>query len=435
MLPPPYRRFAAESVWLFVAQSGSAIATLVGLRLITGFVAPEVYGTVALALGVVALAHGLTVGPVMQAVLRFFPEVAHDGRTFALYRATLRTLRAPASLATSALTFIGALWAIRNPIDLWLAVLTPALFLAELVRSVAVTFLNAAHHHRELAILMLLDAWARPAAAVALVWLAGPSPSHVLAGYVSGCAFALLAAFRSTSPLGWAVRESPRPLPAAPDLFHHISAYTKPLRFLPLIAWITAQADRYILTAFAGLSAAGVYSALYGLASKPFLLLVATVELTLRQTYYAAVSRRHLAPQRRILGLWIAIVACGALFLWLTLSTLHAPLAALLLAADYRAHSTLIVYISGGYVLAALALTIERVCYAYYDTRGVLIIQAVGAAASLLFTLPLAAYYGLHGAAWAVPLYFAFQLSAAIFRALDIKRRALSTPPEFTPAR
>jgi O-antigen/teichoic acid export membrane protein len=53
-----HRRIAGEAAWVFAGQGASALATLVGLRLITEWVPPAVYGTVVLALGVVALAHG-----------------------------------------------------------------------------------------------------------------------------------------------------------------------------------------------------------------------------------------------------------------------------------------------------------------------------------------------------------------------------------------
>src|SRR5690606_27795333 len=66
------RRLLREAAWVFAGQLSSAVGTMVGLRWLTEWVPPSVYGSVALANGVIALAQGLTVGPMMQAVLRFY---------------------------------------------------------------------------------------------------------------------------------------------------------------------------------------------------------------------------------------------------------------------------------------------------------------------------------------------------------------------------
>ena len=55
-----HRRILGETAWVFFGQGMSVLATLVGLRLITELVAPDVYGTVALALGI---EHRLTQAP------------------------------------------------------------------------------------------------------------------------------------------------------------------------------------------------------------------------------------------------------------------------------------------------------------------------------------------------------------------------------------
>lgn len=44
-----HRRILAETAWVFAGQGLSALATLIGVRLITEVVPPHVYGAVALA--------------------------------------------------------------------------------------------------------------------------------------------------------------------------------------------------------------------------------------------------------------------------------------------------------------------------------------------------------------------------------------------------
>lgn len=424
-----HRRILGETAWVFLGQGLSALATLVGLRLITEFVPPQVYGTVALALGVVALAHGLAVGPLMQAVLRYYPDLAREARESQLRRAALRALRRPLLIAFVALAALAGVGAVIQPQQLWLAVASLALFLMEVARSVEITFLNAARRQRAMALLTVADAWLRPLAAVAAVWYWGPHGAAVMAGYLIG-AVAALAAYRA------ATRPGRDDLPsvaitrfAAPDLPLKLSVYALPLTALPLIGWVSGQADRYLLGALAGVADAGLYAALYGLASKPFLMLSASVELALRQSYYARVGAGDPEGAGRVLGVWLGSVLAAALALCLAFVTFHAEIAALLLAAEYRAHAALMAWIAAGYVLLASAQVLERVCYAYHDTRGVLIVQAAGALLSVAIAAPLIWRHGIEGAAWAVPLYFGAQLLLTVGRAHRIRLRAAGRAP------
>jgi O-antigen/teichoic acid export membrane protein len=93
---------------------------------------------------------------------------------------------------------------------------------------------------------------------------------------------------------------------------------------------------------------------------------------------------------------------------------LHRQLAGLLLAAEYREYSPLMVWIAAGYVLAVCSQVVERVCYALHDTHGVLMIQVAGAALSVAIGIPMVLAFGLKGAAWAVPLYFGGQLALSV---------------------
>lgn len=417
-----HHRIVRETAWVFAGQGAAALATLVGLRVITELVPPVVYGTVALALGVVALAQGLAVGPLMQAVLRYYPDLAARGRVGELRSVTFRALRRLLAISSLALLLFAIGWAVAEPSYAVLAALTVALFAVEVARSVEVTFLNAARRQRAMALLVAADAWLRPLAAVAVVWAWGPHGAAVMAGYLIGAAL-VLAAYRVTA------RVQPLPTPGAASADTHglaarLQAYAWPLTALPLIGWVSGQADRYLIGALAGVSAAGIYAALYGLASKSFLMLSASVELALRQPFYARVADDDQRGARVAFGVWLGGVLAAAFALWGLFALFHAEIAAVLLAAEYRAHAALMAWIAAGYVLLAAAQVFERVCYAYHDTRGVLLVQAAGAALSVAIAAPLVWRHGIEGAAWAVPAYFGAQLLLTMARAHHAWRQA-----------
>ncbi|MEJ5270319.1 MAG: oligosaccharide flippase family protein [Hydrogenophilus sp.] len=428
-----HRRIATETAWVFAGQGISGLATLIGLRVITEMVPPDIYGAVTLALGVVMLAHGLAVGPMMQAVLRFYPDHAREGGEARLRRAAAHALRRPILVALLVLAVAGLGWMAVNPRDVWLVLMSLALFMVEVGRSVEVTFLNAARRQRAMALFVAADAWLRPCMAVVLVWTFGASSAAVVGGYFAGCLIALaglrVAKGRSLPTADHGVGELATP---EPRVIRRLWAYALPLTALPLIGWVSGQADRYLLGGMVGVSAAGLYAALYGLASKPFLLLSASIEIALRQPYYACVSADDAQGARRILTLWLVAVVAGSAVLWLAFLFFHAEIASLVLAAEYRAHSALMGWIAAGYVLLAAAQVMERVCYAHHDTRGVVWIQAAGAALSVIVAAPLIYRYGIEGAAWAVPVYFGAQLLIASVRARGVRRRAASPVTSMT---
>jgi O-antigen/teichoic acid export membrane protein len=240
-----------------------------------------------------------------------------------------------------------------------------------------------------------------------------------MAGYLVGCALALTGFRLALRAPGRRDSSTVRAQPklVSTEVPRRLWAYALPLAAIPLIGWVSGQADRYLLGGMAGVAVAGIYAALYGLASKPFVVFSTALDATLRQPYYARVSAGDAAGERRALTLWFVVVGTGSIVLCLFFVLYHAKIAALVLAAEYRAHSALMGWIAAGYVLLGIAQVLERVCYAHHDTRGVVWVEAAGAALSVVIAAPLVWRYGIEGAAWAVPVYFGVQLLLAAKRA------------------
>lgn len=428
-MTPSRKRLVGETAWVFAGQLASTLGTLAGLRLITEVVPPSVYGSVVLAMGIVALAHGFAVGPLMQAVLRFYPEFAGGPGEAVLRRTVVGALRRPVVWLSAILLLALGTWSHQVHHGFALGPLSAVLFLVEVVRSVEVTFLNAARKQRPMAQLVAADAWLRPLLAVAAVWLLGAHAVAVVAGYITGAALSLAGFYSLSRTAGEARRFLARLDDDGGADAKRLWTYAKPLVLLPLVGWVSGQADRYIVGGLAGLELAGIYAAIYGLASRPFLMLASGVELALRQVYYTQVSAGNRAGELRMFWLWLATVAGAALLLLLAIALLHQQIAALLLAAEYRAHSVLMIWIAAGYVLAACSQVVERICYALHDTRGVLLIEVGGALFSVVVTVPMVLAFGMEGAAWVVPMYFGLQLVLAGWRARRARARTAAKPP------
>ena len=86
------QQIVREGLWVAAGQVGAAVGLLVGTRLITELLPPEVYGTATLLLGVTLLAQNVFCTPVLSAGYRFHADLARDNAVWRLRRVTVRFL-------------------------------------------------------------------------------------------------------------------------------------------------------------------------------------------------------------------------------------------------------------------------------------------------------------------------------------------------------
>jgi O-antigen/teichoic acid export membrane protein len=419
----------SDGAWVLLGQMSSAAGTLVGVRLLTEVLDPAVFGSVALVTGVVALALSASSMGTLQAVLRLFPDCSREG--------TLDLLRGAASRKTTRATLwfgsalaVGCLiYSVASQSSLWSFVFVPGLLIVDTACSFQLTLLNAAGRQRLMAVWMGAGSWSRTIFALVAVKLLGGNADAVLWGYLVGSGF-LLAVFYNAATAGYSKGRPDTRAGAAfvigPDTRQGLEAdlarYGKPLALLGLVGWLSGQADRYIIGGLLGLSFAGQYAAVYGLVSKPFLMAGGSIELIFRQVFYAPVSSGDLSQARKIFWQWLALVGAISAIGVLGFSVFYSKIASVLLAESYRDSAHLMPWIAIGYGLFLFSQVLERVCYATKETGAVLMIQTVGAISSIPVSAIGALWWGMTGAALAVPCYFGLQLAAAIYFALRAAR-------------
>jgi O-antigen/teichoic acid export membrane protein len=183
------------------------------------------------------------------------------------------------------------------------------------------------------------------------------------------------------------------------------------------LRWVDGVGDRYLIGGLLGLGQAGIYSAVYGLLSRPFLMASGVVELTVRPHYYQKVADGEHGAADRLLMKWVILVGVVVGIGVASVYVLHDLIASLLLADAYRGGADIMVWIASGYALLAISDVFRRACLAYGLTGRLLAIQIVGALVSLGFSTLGILHAELLGAAIAVPAYFAFLLFATFLAA------------------
>jgi O-antigen/teichoic acid export membrane protein len=391
-------RLAGEGGWVLAGQLGALVGSLIGIRIITSVVSPEVFGQVALVLGMISLSSDFFCSPILHGVSRFFPNALAADRIGSFRSLTWRLLARRLAFAASLLFAIGVGAEVYWRSQGMLVAFGFAVVLLGLntLRSFELNLLNASRRQRPFGIWSAVDAWMRPLGVWASVMLLGATAWTVVLGHAVGAAISNLA-FRRSVLHGNAEANGRQRW--SREFGREVLRFAAPLPPLALLAWMTHLSDRYVLAAASGAEAAGIYAAAYGLASGPFLAYASVVNLTLRPVLFGAVARGDRAQERRALLLWLVAAAGGS---WLGVALLTAfrePIVHLVLAERFWGAAAIVPWIGAAYAMQAMSQSFEGLIFADRRTGVFTVLHAIGAVGGLALYLILIPRHGVMGAA------------------------------------
>ena len=417
---PHLRRHGANVAAIVVGRGLVVLGTLAGVRLLTEYVSPELFGRYKLALAAVSLVTGILVRPFIQYATRAYHDAAargvlrpflkRYGRSFVAYVGWVGL----AVLAGGhAATFGG--WQLGS---VELTLIAAVLVLQAIVEYDRALFITRGRQ-RDAELIGAGTTWLIPISVAGFVH-AGESLSVILAAHAG--ALTLVSAFprlRRRRP----DREPPRPgvLPGGPG---PAWAYAWPLVIAGCLAWLVHESDRFILGYYHGSRAVGLYTAAYGLASAPFLAATGAISQFMQSIVFAASARADTAGAPILSPAMVAATALvgvgGVLAFWLA----GDQVAGLALAAGYRsAAPELLTWIAAGYACFGIAMCFDLAAYGAGRTTSMMIASGVASVANVGLDLLLVPVHGAAGAAWAT----AASLSAYLLCMAGLFRRGART--------
>jgi O-antigen/teichoic acid export membrane protein len=397
-----------------ISQVVAALGQIIGVRLLTEALTPDVFGEIALILGVSTLATSVLIHPSMQALLRYYPEYAHLGRDSPVRRTALRAILANVRFALPVSIPLGILAVAVSWISVPVAVLLLFLVAVDGIQMFQTSIMNASRQHYRYGAWQIAESWGRPLLAYAATSWLGVHPEVVLSSFIAVTAgvYGVMRYMADSAPGGHQDRSGDEE-----SLLRAFRNYATPLIPLGLFGWLSGMADRYMIGGLLSAQNVGMYAAVYGLASRPILMLSSIAETSIRPVYYSAVMRNDRQGSRRHLLIWFVMVFSLGTAFCILLSLFHGEFAKLLLGPDFREGSYLMPWIAGGYVLFALYHIAVRVCLAHDAPHVVTATEAGRAVLALAIGFLLIKMYGVYGAAIAVPIYCGVQLVASVFLA------------------
>jgi O-antigen/teichoic acid export membrane protein len=419
-------RLFHDGLWIATSHGLAAVATLAGVRLTTEFVSPAVYGWFVLLNGVVALLQGVLLQPTSQAALRFYPQFAKVDAVSALTQHLIAVFasRWLWSLGLfSAACLVDLAWFHAFGATVWI-LLAVAMGL-DAWKTKEIIDRCAAREQARYAGFFLADSIARPLGAVTAAWALEPTLEALLLGQCLGVCAVLCRASRPVS--GTKVSHAHGGESAREEVNRakeELAGFAAPLVWAPVLSWISAMADRYMLGAILGIADAGIYAAAYGLASRPMLMIGAVTDATFRQSLYDSVSARDKGKTRSILTGWIIVNGAGGAAAATLIGILGPLIAHYVLAEEYREMAVrLLPWIAAGHVSLLLSDIAGRVMHANLFVRQTTAVQTIAAGMSIVAGIIGAVSWGALGVAIAVPVCYSFQLAAnAVVLVLLLRR-------------
>lgn len=396
------RRLFGDAFWALFGQLASAIALLVGTRILTELVTPDVYGQVALLNGFVALGVALFSYPFICAGMRLQPECQSTEECAGLYAVVSSLAARSTTVAIGLLMLGGAVYSYLTHSDIGLFMLAGILLAVTVRRELGIQLLIGERKHRGASLWQTSDSILRPLLAISLVWWGAAKVEWVLLGYIIASLI---------SNMLWSFVQGAH----APHSKHSsltkqfktdVWAYALPLIPMELIFWINGLGDRYVIGYLLTAAEVGLYAATYMIVNEAFNRSAMVLLRIFQPVYFQYYSQGQSREGFRILWLWIAcVLGLGVIGVSLLLVTKD-WVAAWALAKSYHSAVELMPAIAVGCALHALGTVLAQPLLANKRTR-VLLLGRVSGAVTAAICLPLMVKnYGLVGAAMANPIYF-----------------------------
>lgn len=396
-------KLAGEAGWVIVGQALTAVVLLLGTRLMTEVVLPDVYGEVALFTALVTFGYNLCGLPIVMAVERFYNEARVEDRLGDL-RLALTRLALP-RLALTILVFLalGAVFCTLTDADPWTFAAAVLLLTATLRREFEIHWLVAARRHKAASLWQIADTIARPVMTVAIVVIAGSSSAMVLFGYLGAACLVILISLLVVEREGLQRASNKHD---SLTMHERLSDFTWPMVPVQSLIWLNATGGRFIIAALLSTHHLGLYVATYVLISETFLRLATILQRMFRPIYFQAHAHGRTQQVNKVYTLWaVSVVALGAVGI-LLLCLSKDWVAHIFLAATYSGGAQLMPWIGIGSALFCLSNVFQQPLLVAQRTRLLIIPRLAGAVAACVSIPLLTERWGIFGAAIACPVYY-----------------------------
>ena len=283
------KRLGSEAGWVFAGQILSLIGTLIGVRVLTEYLSPSVYGTLGLSLTVAALFNEVIIGGLIGAFTRFYSISAKAEDVHRYVRGVRFLLIVAAAIAVSLLLVLTPVL-LSGYEGLTFGVgLVITLFAVLFGTSAALNaVLNGARRRSIVAFNSVIDAWLKIGLAVLAIHFFGASASAVLAAYAVSLFLILMHQIYRVRQLSEATETK-----GDRKWVREMLIFAWPASVWGIFTWAQQVADRWSLQAFYSSAEVGLYSVVLQLGYFPMTLLMGMLGTFLTPIFFQKTDDQH----------------------------------------------------------------------------------------------------------------------------------------------
>ena len=407
-------------VILLIGQIISIVIGLIFIRTLTGYLSPKSFGEFMLVINIIPWLLAVTIEPFLQAIMKFFSE-NREKRSF------LKNIYALKNIVLTITFFIiltiGSMYLyFYREENIFLSILfgvgLSVLFSAEIIKNFWVSIFNIEENYTKISIMGTIDLLLKTLFSILFLLIYAKSFISVFFGYAFGSFLFLIS-------ICFYIRKNYNFL-----LYNDYKKEKNSIKFmkiikfaLPLIPasfffWANSIADRYLVAFFLGVEKAGIYIAIYSIASRPFLLLSRIFEMIFRPIIYKKVEKDNTINFSRYFVLIILLVIFDII-----IYLFHHELASIFLGKKFRKFSYLMIWIAIGYNSFVLVRVFSLFLYALHRTKEIFYIEIIGFFVMLVSFYILVKKMDILGASIANIVYFSFQLFLLLFILVKIRKK------------
>jgi O-antigen/teichoic acid export membrane protein len=403
------KRLSFEIFWVGLGQALSVIGGLVGVRLLTDLLAPDIYGELTLGLTAAAFSNQIIYGPLANSFLRFFAP-AKEANQLSQYFEGIKTILTKTMFVIVGIFIPIFVFSLVIGYGKWIPLLALSLILSVLIGCNLSfdTIQNAARQRPVVALHQGAGQWLKFIVAVILINILGSFSTIALLGFIFSAATIFVSQCyffrRIIAPLinerrlfSFSMNNN--------DWSRKMYSYAWPFSTFGLFTWALLSSDRWALQLFTSTSEVGLYSVLFQLGYLPMVLMSTLLTQIVLPVIFSKAgdgtdSTRTNAAYKMNVKLTVASFVLAMVVSAVTYFY-HKQIFSYLVAPAYRHISMLLPFMtlaSGLFMTAetaALFLTINL------DTRILIKPKIVTAILGILFNLIGAYLFGIRGIVFA----------------------------------
>lgn len=397
------RRLTTESFWIVVGQGAAVLGALVGIRVLTELMSPEVYGQLALGMTLATLTGQAWMGPLSAGASRFFSPANEIGELKSYLRGVGRLLLCITAIILL-ITIVAVISAIASGFLAWVTLIMVAVVFATATgyNSIANGIQNAARQRAVVALHSGMAPWLRILMAVSLIYMFGASSTVVISGYVVATIIILISQYLFFKTILQTANHQSDATSNISDVWQaRILSYSWPFATWGIFSALHLASDRWALVTFSSQADVGLFSVLYQLGYFPVALftemLVSLVSPVLFQRAGDGSSSERVNNAVRINIKMVGIVLLTTILIFFVTWMAHELIFKIFVAKEYGKISYLLpwVTLSAGLIAAGHVLSLARM--SSLDTKRLIAPKVVTAVLGILLNFFGAYLYGLEG--------------------------------------